>query len=57
MSEKEPNTGFKGGSDLEKVRKHDIGADEYDEAPELTDAQLDAAIIREGERVVRRGRR
>lgn len=44
------------GSDLAKVDAHQITPDEYDEAPELSDAQIAAATLHEAGRPVRRGR-
>lgn len=44
------------GSDLEKMDAHQIAAEEYDEAPELTEAQLASAVLHDGGRPVRRGR-
>lgn len=44
------------GSDLKKVDAHVIRPDEYEEAPELTDEQLERADMFEGGKLVRRGR-
>lgn len=44
------------GSNLAKVDVHVIQPHEYDDAPELTDRFFDRAEIREGDRIVRRGR-
>lgn len=44
------------GSNLAKVDAHQITAEEYDEAPELTDEQLASATLHQGGRPVRRGR-
>jgi hypothetical protein len=44
------------GSDLEKVDRHVIQPHEYDEAPELTEAQLERADLYHGGKLIRRGR-
>jgi uncharacterized protein (DUF4415 family) len=44
------------GSDLTRVDAHVIAADEYDEAPEMTDEMLDRAELRVGDKLIRRGR-
>lgn len=44
------------GTDLAKLDAHVVGADEYDDAPELTDEFFDKAEHRIGEKVIRRGR-
>jgi len=43
-------------SDLTRVDAHRITRAEYDEAPELTQAMLDRAEIRHGDRIIKRGR-
>lgn len=43
-------------SDLSKVDAYRVTKAEYDEAPELTEAMLDRAEIRHGDRIVKRGR-
>lgn len=43
-------------SDLTKVDAHRISDAEYDEAPELTADMLACAEIRDGDRVIKRGR-
>lgn len=43
-------------SDLTRVDAHRITKAEYDEAPELTEAMLDRAEIRHGNKIIRRGR-
>ena len=44
------------GSDLKKVDAHVIQPHEYDEAPELTEEDLQYADLYEGEKLIRRGR-
>lgn len=44
------------GSDLKKVDAHVIQPEEYEEAPELTPEQLEAADLYIAGRLVRRGR-
>ena len=44
------------GSDLKKVDRHVITPEEYDEAPELTPAQVAEADVYIGDRLIRRGR-
>lgn len=41
---------------MTKVDAHRITRAEYDEAPELTRAMLDRAEIRDGDRIIKRGR-
>jgi uncharacterized protein (DUF4415 family) len=43
-------------SDLRRVDRHRIKATEYDEAPEIDDDFFDRAEIRDGDKLVRRGR-
>ena len=43
-------------SDLTKLDAHRLTRAEYDEAPELTEAMLDRAEIRHGDKIIRRGR-
>ena len=43
-------------SDLAKVDPHRITKAEYDEAPELTKEMLERAEIRQGDKIIRRGR-
>lgn len=43
-------------SDLTRVDAHRIRKAEYDDAPELTDEMLDSAEIRDGDRIIKRGR-
>jgi uncharacterized protein (DUF4415 family) len=43
-------------SDLTRVDAHRITKAEYDEAPVLTEAMLDRAEIRHGNKIVKRGR-
>ena len=43
-------------SDLTKLDAHDISEADYDDAPELTEAMLDRAEIRHGDKIVKRGR-
>src|SRR3954463_7771943 len=51
-----PETGSGLGSDLEKLDAHRITFEEYLESPERTDADLEAADLYRGDRLVRRGR-
>lgn len=44
------------GSDLARIDAHVIQPHEYDEAPELTDDQLAAADLYQGDKLIRRGR-
>lgn len=44
------------GTDLKKLDAHVIRPEEYEDAPELSDAQLARADLYEGERLIRRGR-
>jgi uncharacterized protein (DUF4415 family) len=44
------------GSNLKKVDAHVIAPREYDEAPEFTARDFAKAEVRDGERLVRRGR-
>lgn len=44
------------GSDLRRLDRHKVTAAELREAPPLTAAQLERAVIRDGGKVVRRGR-
>jgi uncharacterized protein (DUF4415 family) len=44
------------GSDLKKVDAHAITREEYEEIPELTEGDLDAADVYDGRTLVRRGR-
>lgn len=44
------------GSDLAKIDAHVIQSEEYDEIPEWTDEMFDRAELREGGKLVRRGR-
>ncbi len=44
------------GSDLAKVDSHVIQPHEYDEAPEWTEEEFARAEIREGDKLIRRGR-
>ncbi|WP_370870893.1 BrnA antitoxin family protein [Bradyrhizobium sp.] len=41
---------------MTRVDAHRITRAEYDEAPELTKAMLDRAEIRDGDRIIKRGR-
>ena len=41
---------------LERIDAHVIQPEEYEDAPELTDAQLAQADLYEGEKLIRRGR-
>lgn len=43
-------------TDLKRLDAHIIRADEYDDAPELTDEQLAEADLYEGRNLIRRGR-
>jgi uncharacterized protein (DUF4415 family) len=43
-------------TDLRKLDAHEVGREEYEEIPELTDDFFDKAEFRVGDRVVRRGR-
>ena len=43
-------------SDLAKVDAHEIQPEEYEEIPELTDDDFGRAEIRQGDRIIRRGR-
>ncbi|HVV41674.1 MAG TPA: BrnA antitoxin family protein [Nitrobacter sp.] len=43
-------------SDLSRVDRHTIAPHEYDDAPELPDDFFDRAEIREGGKLIRRGR-
>lgn len=45
-----------GATDFAKVDAHIITAEEYDELPELTEADLEAADIDRGATLIRRGR-
>ncbi len=53
MSAKRPPS----GSDLLRVDAHVIAPEEYEDAPELTAAQIAAADLYQGGRLVQRGRR
>ena len=44
------------GSDLAKIDAHVIQPEEYEEIPELTDPWFARADLREGGKLVRRGR-
>jgi uncharacterized protein (DUF4415 family) len=43
-------------TDLSRLDAHEVGHEEYEEIPELTDDFFDKAEFRVGDRVVRRGR-
>lgn len=43
-------------SDLSRIDRHRIAPHEYDDAPELTDDFFDRAEIRDGDKIIRRGR-
>ncbi len=45
-----------GATDFAKLDAHVIQPEEYEELPELTDAQLASADLHEGGRLIRRGR-
>ena len=45
-----------GATDFAKVDAHTITAEEYDELPELTEADLEAADLYRGATLIRRGR-
>jgi uncharacterized protein (DUF4415 family) len=44
------------GSNLKKIDAHEIAPHEYDEAPEFTSEDFAKAEVRDGEKLVRRGR-
>jgi hypothetical protein len=44
-------------SDLKKLDAHVISPEEYEEMPEWTDAQIAAADLHEGGKLIRRGRK
>lgn len=52
MNANKPASGHFFGSDLARVDAHVIGADEYDELPELTDDMLRRATVNRGGRPV-----
>jgi uncharacterized protein (DUF4415 family) len=43
-------------TDLDRLDSHEVQVEEYEDIPELTDAFVDDAEIRRGDKLLRRGR-